>query len=82
MSVGRRPAGYTARMAKIKSRAARKAAKLTARHVAHGVVSKTTRSPVRSLTLFVTGAGTGAVLALLTTRLLSPAPDPGQLTDA
>ena len=69
-------------MAKIKTRAARKAAKLTARHAAHGVVSKTTRSPARSLTLFVTGAGTGAVLALLTSRLLSPSPYTGQLTDS
>ena len=69
-------------MAKIKSRAARKAAKLTARHAAHGVVSKTTRSPARGLTLFVTGAGAGAVLAVLTTRLLSPSPYAGQLTDS
>jgi hypothetical protein len=69
-------------MAKIKTRAARKAAKLAARHAARGVVSKTRRSPARSLTLFVTGAGTGAVLALLTTRLLSPAPDTGELTDS
>ena len=77
-----RSPGYDADMAKLKSRAARKAAKMTARHAAHGVVSKTTRSPVRSLPLFVSGAGAGAAVALLTTRLLSPSPDLGQLTDA
>ena len=69
-------------MAKIKSRAARKAAKLTARHAAHGVASKARRSPARSLALFVTGAGTGAALAVVTSRLLSPAPNAGQLTDS
>jgi hypothetical protein len=69
-------------MAKIKTRAARKAAKITARHAAHGVVSKTRRSPARSAALFATGAGTGAVLALLTSRLLSPSPYAAKLTDS
>ena len=67
-------------MAKIKTRAARKAAKLTARHAAHGVVPKTRRSPARSLALFITGAGTGAVLAVVTSRVLSASPDAGHLT--
>ena len=69
-------------MAKIKTRAARKAAKVTARHAAHGVVSKARRSPARSLALFMTGAGTGAVLALLTTRALGPASHAGHLTES
>ena len=69
-------------MSKIKKRAARKAAKFTARHAAHDVVSRTRRSPARSVTLFITGAGTGAALALATSRLLSPAPDVGHLTDS
>ena len=77
-----RSLGYGADMAKIKSLTARKAAKLTARHAAHGVVSKATRSPIRSLTLFVSGAGTGAALALLTTRLLASAPASGELTQS
>lgn len=64
-------------MPQMKKRAARKAAKITARHAAHGVVSKGRRSPLRSLVLLGTGAGVGATTAWLAARrrpAAAPAP--------
>lgn len=43
----------------IKQKVARKAVKKTAKHTAHGAVSKVKRTPVRSTTLVVLGAVVG-----------------------
>lgn len=62
-------------MPQMKKRAARKAAKLTAKHAAHGVVSKGRRSPLRSVVLLGTGAGLGAAAAwVAAARRHAPAP--------
>ena len=50
-------------MAKLKNRAARKAAKMTAKHTVHGAASKAKRQPLRSTTLLVAGAVVGALAA-------------------
>jgi hypothetical protein len=50
-------------MAKLKNRAARKAAKMTAKHTVHGTASKAKRQPMRSTTLLAIGATFGAVAA-------------------
>jgi len=48
-------------MSKIKSIAARKAVKATAKHTAHGATSKLRRDPIRATSLLVAGAVFGAV---------------------
>jgi hypothetical protein len=48
-------------MPKLKQRAARKAAKMTAKHTVHGTASKAKRQPLRSTTLLTIGALLGAI---------------------
>jgi hypothetical protein len=43
----------------LKSTIARKAAKVTAKHTAHGAASKLKRSPMRTITLLALGAALG-----------------------
>ena len=50
-------------MPKLKKTAARKAAKMTAKHTVHGTASKAKRQPLRSTTLLAVGAAFGAVAA-------------------
>jgi hypothetical protein len=54
----------------LKSKAARKAAKVGVRHTAHGTASKLKRSPMRTITLLVLGG----VAGFLAGRLSSPSP--------
>jgi hypothetical protein len=54
----------------LKSTIARKAAKATAKHTAHGTASKLKRSPVRTTTLLALGGAAG----FLAGRLSSPSP--------
>jgi hypothetical protein len=56
-------------MAKTKKLVARKATKLTARHMLHGTVAKLRRTPVRSSSLIGTGALLGAAATWLVTRV-------------
>jgi len=55
-------------MPSIKKNIARKAVKSTAKHTAHGTVSKLTRSPMRSLTLLGIGGAAGIVAGWLLGR--------------
>ena len=48
-------------MSSIKKSLARKAVKSTAKHTAHGTVSKLKRSPLRTVTLLGIGAAAGAI---------------------
>jgi ferric-dicitrate binding protein FerR (iron transport regulator) len=48
-------------MPKIKKQAARKAAKMAAKHTVHGTASKARREPLRSTTLLALGAVVGAI---------------------
>jgi hypothetical protein len=50
-------------MSKIKTRAARKAAKVTAKHAVHGTVAKSRRAPLRTGSLVAAGAVVGAAIA-------------------
>jgi hypothetical protein len=52
----------------IKKIAARKAAKATAKHTAHGAASKLKREPIRAATLLAIGSIAGAVGGWLLTR--------------
>ena len=52
----------------VKTKLARKAVKSTAKHTAHGTVSKFSHKPFRSTTLLVTGALIGGVLGWLIGR--------------
>jgi hypothetical protein len=55
-------------MTKIKTRAARKAAKATARHAAHGAVAKGRRRPIRSMALLGAGAAVGTTAGWIAGR--------------
>jgi hypothetical protein len=59
-------------MASIKGKLARKAAKSTAKHTAHGTASKLRREPARVVTLLGVGAAFGALAGWMIGR--SPAP--------
>jgi hypothetical protein len=52
----------------IKKIVARKAAKTTAKHTAHGAVSKLRREPIRAAALLTIGSVVGAVAGRLLTR--------------
>jgi ferric-dicitrate binding protein FerR (iron transport regulator) len=52
----------------VKTKLARKAVKTTAKHTAHGALSKVERKPFRSLTLLAVGAGIGALVGWLIGR--------------
>jgi len=52
----------------LKKAAARKAAKTTVRHTAHGAASKLRREPMRTATLLGIGALTGLLVGLLLSR--------------
>jgi membrane protein YqaA with SNARE-associated domain len=52
----------------IKRMAARRAAKTTAKHTAHGAVSKLKREPIRAVTLLTIGSIAGALAGWLLTR--------------
>ena len=54
----------------LKSAVARKAAKATVRHTAHGTASKLRRSPMRATTLLTLGG----VLGFLAGRFAAPSP--------
>jgi len=55
-------------MVKLKKRAARKGAKVTARHIVHGAASKTRRAPLRTGGLLSLGGLLGASITLLVAR--------------
>jgi hypothetical protein len=52
----------------VKTKLARKAVKTTAKHTAHGAISKIERKPFRSLTLLTIGALAGGLLGWLVGR--------------
>lgn len=52
----------------IKQKFARKAVKTTAKHTAHGTVSKLKREPLKATTLLVTGALAGALVGWVVGR--------------
>jgi membrane protein YqaA with SNARE-associated domain len=52
----------------VKTKLARKAVKTTAKHTAHGTVSKFSHKPFRSTTLLVTGALIGGLVGWLIGR--------------
>jgi len=54
----------------LKSTVARKAAKVTVRHTAHGTASKLKRDPVRATTLLAVGG----VIGFLAGRFAAPTP--------
>jgi ElaB/YqjD/DUF883 family membrane-anchored ribosome-binding protein len=55
-------------MPSIKKSIARKAVKSTAKHTAHGTVSKLSRNPMRAVTLLGVGGAIGAVGGFLLGR--------------
>ncbi len=61
----------------LKSTVARKAAKVTAKHTAHGAASKLKRNPIRATTLLAVGGIFGAVAGWLAARSTTAAPSPG-----
>jgi hypothetical protein len=60
----------------MKSMLARKAAKTTAKHTAHGAASKLKREPMRTTTLLGLGAALGAATVWLAGRLGGSGPQP------
>ena len=52
----------------VKTKLARQAVKTTAKHTAHGTVSKFTRKPLRSVTLLALGAALGGIVGWLVGR--------------
>jgi hypothetical protein len=52
----------------VKTKLARQAVKTTAKHTAHGAVSKAARKPLRSLTLLALGAALGGIVGWLIGR--------------
>jgi hypothetical protein len=67
-------------MAKLKTRAARKAAKVSAKHAIHGTVAKSRRAPFRSGALVALGASLGAAVGWLAARTRYAAQDARPLT--
>lgn len=65
-------------MSTIRRRAARKAAKATARHAAHGAVARGRRKPLRSVALLGAGAGLGAAAGWIAGRHRPGPPAPAQ----
>ena len=64
-------------MSAVKKRFARRAVKSTARHSAHGAVSKLRRSPLRATTLVGVGCMVGALAGWLAGRTAAaPTPSP------
>jgi hypothetical protein len=59
-------------MPKMKKALARRAAKTTARHTAHGAASKLKRTPVRAVTLLSLGGAVGALAGWLAGRSAAP----------
>jgi hypothetical protein len=55
-------------MSSVKSKLARQAVKTTAKHTAHGTVTKFARRPFRSLTLLALGAALGGIVGFLIGR--------------
>ncbi|HEX5983397.1 MAG TPA: hypothetical protein VFY69_04245 [Solirubrobacterales bacterium] len=55
-------------MSAIKKSLSRKAAKLAARHTAHGTASKLRRDPVRTMTLLGVGSALGALAGWMAGR--------------
>jgi hypothetical protein len=66
----------------LKTKLARKAAKTTARHTAHGAASKLKRDPVRTSTLLLLGALLGAAAVWLLDRAGSDASTPESVPPA
>lgn len=60
----------------IKKLVARKAAKTTAKHTAHGAVSKLKREPLRAATLLTIGSAVGAVAGWFLARGSRVEPQP------
>ncbi|MFT3863035.1 MAG: hypothetical protein QM729_02100 [Solirubrobacterales bacterium] len=52
----------------VKTKLARKAVKTTAKHTAHGTISKLERRPLRSITLLTLGAAIGGLVGWLIGR--------------
>jgi hypothetical protein len=52
----------------VKSKLARQAVRTTAKHTAHGAVSKAARRPFRSITLLGLGAALGGIVGFLVGR--------------
>jgi hypothetical protein len=61
----------------LKSTVARKAAKVTAKHTAHGTASRLKRDPIRTTTLLALGGAFGALAGWLAARSSPGAPSPG-----
>ena len=59
-------------MTPVKRKLARKAAKTTAKHTAHGTVSKLRRDPLRAGTLLALGCAAGFVAGRLSGHLATP----------
>jgi hypothetical protein len=55
-------------MSSVKSKLARQAVKTTAKHTAHGTVTKFARRPFRSVTLLALGVALGGVVGFLVGR--------------
>lgn len=64
-------------MPEIKKTLTRKAAKVAARHTAHGAASKLRRSPARTLTLLGLGGALGALAGWIAGRAVSRPGDGG-----
>lgn len=60
----------------LKTSFARKAAKATAKHTAHGAASKLKREPMRAGTLLALGAAAGALCGWLAARPGGASPSP------
>jgi hypothetical protein len=61
----------------LKNKAARKAAKVGAKHTAHGAASKLKRSPMRTVTLLALGGALGFLAGRLTSASAIIRSDPG-----
>jgi hypothetical protein len=61
----------------LKSTVARKVAKATAKHTAHGTAAKLKRDPIRVTTLLAVGGTLGALAGWLAARGSTAAPSPG-----